>query len=437
VRLRPISSGLVEEVFLDPHGSFAADIELQAESDNTLEWAVCDADAQERARITTTVRHRTGGQPLGQGVLPTQIITKPLSIEVLTRGRQRVKQIVAPIGATLPDTFRCTCRTTDRSGHIVLPIHEENRVIKHLVIDVDQSLPIGTPVEVEFAIDTRHTIEVRVRIRAGEGRAERVETATIEPPPPPRRPSRDEIDEVQTRLDEVLEQLTGRLRARGKARAQQLRKDLLEALSYDDEPWAIQRMAELRDLLSQAELARSQELDPPWPRFSQLVRHCRDLAAEVAGRTGRDRDELFEHVHAQERYAEQAYEEHNQTLYRECWDNLDKYAAYLSQLLRDLLPRPPVSRSPEEEARDEVERFRGLLSMVWKQVRGRKRHDLEPRLADLARQAAGFTQRLKQDPIAVLRDARRLGVEVEKIQAALEQPAGEPADPSGLLEGSS
>jgi hypothetical protein len=410
-------------------------MELLPESDNALEWTVCDADARERARVLTTVQHRAAGRPLGQGVLPTQIITKPLSIEVLTRGRQRIKQIVAPIGATLPDTFSCTCRTTDRSGLIVLPIYEENRIVKQLVIDIDRSLPVGAPVEVEFAIDTRHTIEVRVRVRAGEGRPDRVETATIEPPPPPRRPTRAEIDEVQARLDELLEQLTGRHRARVKARAQQLRKDLLEALNYDDEPWAIQRMAELRDLLSQAELARSQELAPPWPRFTQLVRHCLDLAVEVANRTGRDRDELFQHIRAQERYAEQAYEEHNQTLYRECWDNLGKYAGYLAQLLQDLLPRPaPPPRSPEEEARDEVERFRVLLSSVWKEVRKHRRLDLEPRLAELARQAAGFTQRLKTEPIAVLRDARRLGVEVEKIQAALEQP---PGDASGLLEGTS
>ena len=438
VRLRSLVSGLLDEVFLDARGAFSHDLELQPETDNALEWTVCDADGQERARLRTVVRHRQAGRPLGHGVLPTQIITKPLSIEVLTRGRQRVKQVVAPIGATLPDTFRCTCRTTDRSGQIVLPIYEENRVVKHLLIDdMSPSLPVGTPVEVEFAIDTRHTIEVRVRIRAAQGQDERVETATIEPPPPPRRPTRADVDEVRARLDELLEQLTGRHRARVKARAQQLQQDLLEALSYDDEPWAIQRLAELRDLVSQAELARSQELDPPWPRFGQLARHCLDLSAEVANRTGRDRDELFQHVHAQERYAEQAYEEHNQALYRECWDNLEKYAGYLAQLLRDLLPRPAAPpRNPDEDARDEVQRFREALSAVWKQVRSHKRSDLEPRLADLARQAAGFTQRLKTEPIAVLRDARRLGVEVEKIRALLEKPAGESAgDSTGLLEG--
>ncbi len=439
VRIRPLAAGLVEEVFLDPVGAFACELELQPETDNAIEWTVCDADGCEQARVVSSVRHQAAGRPLGQGMLPTQLITKPLSIDVLTRSRQRVKQVVAPIGSMLPGTFTCTCRTTDRSGRIVLPICEENRIVKQLVIeDIDQALPAGTPVEVEFAIDTRHTIEVRVRIRSDAG-AERVETATIEPPPPPRRPTRAEIDEVHARLDGLLEQLTGRYRSRVKARAQQLRQDLLEALNYDDEPWAIQRMAELRELVNQAELAKSQVLDPPWPRFGQLVRHCLDLAAEVANRTGRDRDELFQHVHAQERYAEQAYEEHNQTLYRECWDNLEKYAGYLAQLLRDTLPRPAAPpRSPEEEARDEVERFRGFLSTVWKQVRSHKRHDLEPRLAELARQAAGFTQRLKSEPVMVLRDARKLIVEVEKIQDLLEKPAREaPGDASGLLEGSS
>jgi hypothetical protein len=219
-----------------------------------------------------------------------------------------------------------------------------------------------------------------------------------------------------------------------------LRQDLDEALSYDDEPRAIQRMAELRDLAAKAEQARSQTLDPPWPRFAGLVRHCLDLAAEVAAKTGRDRDELFQHVHAQERYAEQAHEEHNQALYRECWDNLDKYAGYLTQLLRDSLPGGPPrpSRSPEEEAKEEVERFRAFLSAVWKQARGKGRPDLEARLGEIAKQASGLTQRMKTEPVGVVRDAHRLGVEVQKVRDQLVQPEGKAhPDGAGLLEGSS
>jgi molecular chaperone DnaK len=437
VRIRALGTGLTEEAFLDGRGTFAQDLELQPETDNALELAVCDGAGAEVAKVTACVRHQGAARPLGQAVLPTQIITKPLQIEVLNRGRQRVKQVVAPVGATLPGTFHCTCRTTDQAGRVVVPIFEENRVVKQMVIDdLDPQLPVGSPVEVEFHIDVKHTIEVRVRVRERQG--ERCETATIEPAPPASRPSRAQIEEVQRHIDELLAQFSGSYRTRVKARAAQLLQDLHEALRYDDEPKAIQRMAELRELQQLMEASRGQMLDPPWPRFAQLVRHCLDVAAEVARTTGRDPDELFEYIHAQERYAEQAHAEHNQALYRECRDNLDKYAGYLDGLLRDTLPRPVAAptRPPEEEARVAVEGFRNYLATVWKQVRARQRTDLEPRLAEIAGQAKGLSQRIKEEPLAVLRDARRLGTEVFKIEELLKEGRRQSTgDDTGLLEG--
>jgi hypothetical protein len=131
---------------------------------------------------------------------------------------------------------------------------------------------------------------------------------------------------------------------------------------------------------------------------------------EVADRTGRYPEELCEHIRAQQRYAVQAHEDHNQTLYRECTDNLEKYAGYLMELLRDTLPRPPRPSLPsEEETRAELEPFRAYLSLVWKQVRECKRPDLETRLTEIASQARGLSQRIKSEPLAVLRDTNRLG----------------------------
>jgi hypothetical protein len=434
VRIRYLATGLVEEAFLDERGTFAHDLELQPNTDNALELAVCDADGREVARTVLAVRHHDLSRPLGPAVLPTQIITKPLSIEVLNRGRQRVKQVVAPVGATLPGVFQCTCRTQDQAGRVVVPIYEENRVVHQLVVsDLDPTMPVGSPVEVEFAIDIKHVIDVRVWVKGGG--PERCETARIEAAPPAGPPTRADVDEVQRQLEELLPQFSGSLRTRVRARATQLREDLLEALRYDDEPKAIQRMAELRGLLQDLQASRGLVLDPPWPRFAQVVRHCLDLAAQTASQTGRDRDELSEHVLAQERYAEQAHEEHNQALYRECCDNLEKYAGYLEQLLRDSLPHPPSrpARPVEEEAREQLECFRGFLSSVWKQVRARGRSDLEARLTEIAGQARGLSQRLKAEPLAVLRDSNRLGVEVQKVHDRLERPAA--GDDAGLLEG--
>ncbi len=437
VRVRSLATGLTDEAFLDDRGSFVQELELQPETDNALECTVCDGGGAELARLVTCVRHQSGSRHLGQGVMPTQLITKPLQIEVLNRSRQRVKQVIAPIGATLPGVFQCKCRTHDQAGRIVVPIFEENRVIKQMVLnDLDPALPVGSPVEVELAIDVKHAITVQVRVRQSVG--DRCETATIEAPPPPQRPTRTEIDEVQKQIDELLGRFSGSFRTRLRSRANQLREDLLEAMRYEDEPKAIQRMAELRELLQNLEASQGQMLDPPWPRFAQLVQKCLDLAAKVADATGRKRDELFEHIQSQERYAEQAYEEYNQLLYRECRENLEKYGGYLEQLLRDTLPRPPVrpSRPPEEEAKSDVDRFRSYLASVWKQVRAAGRKDLEERLTELADQAKGLSGRIKTDPQIVMRDAHRLGTEVSRIEDQLKgkrkPTTGEDA---GLLEG--
>jgi hypothetical protein len=177
----------------------------------------------------------------------------------------------------------------------------------------------------------------------------------------------------------------------------------------------------------------SARLDPPRPRLEQLVRHCLDLAATVADRTGRNREELFEHVYAQERYAEQAWEKNDQPLYRECFDNLTKYAGYLEQLLEDTLPRPrPLPADPpEERAREDLEDFRGSLAEVWKRVRSRGRADLEGRLAQVARQGQGLAQRLKTDPRGVIRDVGRLGEEVEEVAEELDRRTPAPDGDAG------
>jgi hypothetical protein len=162
-------------------------------------------------------------------------------------------------------------------------------------------------------------------------------------------------------------------------------------------------------------------LDPPWPRFAKLVRDCLDRAATVADRTGRNRQELFEHVYTQERYAEQAHADNNAALYGECWQNLEQYAAYLEQLLEDALPRPPrvPSLPPEEQARADLERFRSYLAEVWKKVRGQGRADLDARLVVVARQAQGLNARARAEPLAVPNEVRRLAAEIEKVEREL------------------
>src|SRR5579875_614044 len=62
VRIRSLVTGLAEEVFLDDHGAFAQDVELQPETDNPLEFTVCDGSGREMARVVAAVRHPSRGR---------------------------------------------------------------------------------------------------------------------------------------------------------------------------------------------------------------------------------------------------------------------------------------------------------------------------------------------------------------------------------------
>jgi hypothetical protein len=411
-------------------------LELQGESDNVLELTLCDNDGHELLRLPLTVRHSAAARPLGAAVLATQILTKPLAIEVLSRQRQRVKQIIAPVGAPLPGQFRCTCRTVDQAGRIIVPIFEENRVIKQMVLsNLDRSLPVGSPVDVEMRIDVKHAIEVRVLVRE----ANRCEAAVIEGPPPAERPTREEIAEVLRQIEQTLPQFSGGYRSRMRSLVGRLQGDLDEALRHDDEPKSIQRMAELRDVRDQLIYRRGQVLDPPWVKFEQLVKDCLDLAAAVAEQTHANREELSAPIYAQRQRGEQAYEQENQALVRECCTNLERYAGHLVQLMRDKRSEPEellLRRPAWLDAREAVTQFREHLAAVWKRVRAGGHADLEQRLSEVATLAKGLSQRLRDDPAAAIRDARRLQARIMKVEQRLdEQIPRRPQDDAGLLEG--
>jgi hypothetical protein len=175
-------------------------------------------------------------------------------------------------------------------------------------------------------------------------------------------------------------------------------------------------------------------LDPPWPVCTQRIRHCLHLAAAVAQATGRNRDELLQYVHAQERYAEQARKENNRALYRECLDNLEKYAAYLEQIEEAAQPKPLhlAPRVVEEVARETMDRLRNCLATVWKEARSRQRADLELGLKQVAAQAQGLGQRCKVDAASATEEASRLLAELETIQQQVSVTGGSGSRPESI-----
>jgi hypothetical protein len=172
---------------------------------------------------------------------------------------------------------------------------------------------------------------------------------------------------------------------------------------------------------------RSAEL-APWKSFARLVKDCLILAGDVAERTGRDRQELFEQVYAQERFAEQAFARHNAESYRECFDNLRRFLGYLQRLGSDHLPGAVRREGPltVADARAEVHRLRNALTTLTSVAKSRRRSDLQERAAGLNARAEQLLAQAAADVAGTLREARQLWAEYAKVEEQLSDPLSTP-----------
>ena len=112
-----------------------------------------------------------------------------LKYEDVPRPEAKEDQILIRViaaGVRVPGKFTCICRTTDQSGRVVVPLWEEEHLIKEIVVDeVDTRLPIGLAVEVALQIAADRAMTVRVLVRqAGRG-----EVLEVPAPPPPITPN--------------------------------------------------------------------------------------------------------------------------------------------------------------------------------------------------------------------------------------------------------
>jgi hypothetical protein len=428
-------TGLADEVFFSADGAFAQPLRLEPETDSPLLLCLCDGLGEIAATAPLTLRHRraldasavAGGIALEHG----------LAIGVLSRSGQRRKQVLAPAGAALPGRFTCVCHTTDQCGRLVVPLWQDDRLLHQLEVnELDARLPVGTPVEVDLQVEADRAMTLRVIVR----QAGRSELVNVPAPAPLPRPSGDQIEQVTQRITALLPEFSGQFGAALQEKLRMRTQALQEALAHNEEQRAAVLLAELDQQREQMELARLQVQYPPRQRLTQLVKRCLYEAANVADRTGRDREQLFAPIYGQEQTAEQAHAEKNASVYRECFDQLRALAADLLRLQNDLSPmaRRDTDRAPTvHDVQDALRDLQAYVQAVLPAAQLKGRQDYADRLQEFERQRDAVADRGRRDAPGALREARRLLGEVGRMEQELSSglsPATLPLE--GMLEGS-
>jgi hypothetical protein len=429
-------TGLVEEAFFSSDGHFAQSLALEPDNDTPLVLALCDGLSTVAATVPVTLRHR-GLAAAGTPAPAT--VPRPIAIEVLTRAGQRRRQVLAPAGVRLPGKFSCVCRTTDQSGRVIVPLWEEERLIKEVTVDeIDPRLPIGTAVEVELQMAADRAISVRVLVRqAGRG-----EVLEVPPPTPPTTLGAEQIAELVSGTEALLTRFTGQYGQELQDGFTARRSALQAAADAGNVDKAAALFAELQALREQMLLAPALIRYPPFQRLTQMVKRCLFEAADLADRTGRDREQLFAPIYVQEQVAEKAHAEKDVRRYREALDNLNALAADLERAQADVTPpsQRGSGRVPTgHDVTDAVKDLQAYLSAVVSAAELKNRADFVKQLQELQGQCDAWADRGKREPAQALRDLRKAlaaAAQMEQLLTSGFSRSTTAAGIEGMLEGS-
>ena len=272
IQLSNEAGDLIGETILDSDLRFVFPrLELQEKALNQFRFEIFDTDGSSVTVLQRSIAHAVDQKDTVGGALSTAVLPKSIVMEG-TDGDRLKRQVLLVEGTALPAKATFSFAVSDNTGHIRLPIYQENRIIKELTGEIGE-IGVGTPVEVTISCDEQVHIAVQFSIR-GQSYG-----GNLEPPPPETIPTEYEIEQIDVLFRTAL-------RALDQSEADTLihayhkaRNDLNEARSGGDYPKVIQRTADLRGFIKEARLA--EPLHPSLETLENQMTSCFDLLPEA------------------------------------------------------------------------------------------------------------------------------------------------------------
>lgn len=242
-------------------------LSLQTETLNEFCFEIFDKTEQQIAVLQRSIVHASDLKEMVGSTLSTSVLPKPIILEG-TDGDRLIRQTLLANGTSLPANAKFIFAVNDPSGHIRLPIYQENRIIKELQADVG-IVTVGTPVEIEINCDEQVNIHVIFSI------GDQNFGGKIAPPPPDAVPTDYEIQQITSRFNDALQTLDEEDANRLIALYESTYQDFVEAHRGADYPKVIQKAKDLDGLVREARLA--EPLRPPLDALESNYAKCLEL----------------------------------------------------------------------------------------------------------------------------------------------------------------
>lgn len=277
-------------------------VPLNAESINSFLVEVVDSAEQLYASAEIVVRHNPHSVGIGDRLAPK--VTKPIRA-LGTKGMHPL----FPEGRILPATEPFICYRATNDDHIEVEFYELDRHLATLnITNVDPSLPIGSPIDLEITV-TEHYSVVAVGTVRETGQKQHVEFEISRLDIPSLAKMDADFDQLMAQIDndvELVRDINSRTNffdrgSRLAASYQKARKEL-----QPDHHKLFATLGEMQTLLIEIRAAQSL-MEPSREELRGLVAACRALAGRVPDGGPVPKQHVLERLDALGRAAEEAW----------------------------------------------------------------------------------------------------------------------------------
>jgi molecular chaperone DnaK len=413
---------LVAEAALEsiPAKGLRVEVPLGEAPENPALLVLSDASKNELASLPLTL-YRGDVRPRASALSQPSVIAKDISLEVLRAGRRDRKVLLAR-GTGLPASAVHTFFTGDRSGAVVLRLLQNRLPIKTLMVSIDKSAPLGTPVELTLRCDDAMRLEAKAVVLGQEL------WANIEPAAQ-RTLELGEVEQLLARAETASASLWGHEASYVRREIDPLVAGIREVARTDPDKLAA-LCARLEQLLEHF-ASGEDELSPPMHRFESLIDGLRRIAYRSGGSLlGMDLKGWEERIQDLSSRGAQAWEEADAGAWRRVYNE--------AQALRETAGEQEFSRLKLDDPQYITQRVLSSLTIAKdlehaladfvpssaEEVRALQIEERDRLAADLAKKVSQPLERLTSDVPSVeeaRRQLDRISTEIDRIDAAVEK----------------
>jgi molecular chaperone DnaK len=433
IRLRVNELGYEDEQHLKASGTFGfTRVPLQSSAENLLTFEIFGGNGKLIAIVTRSLfQSQEALRPTG-GSGGTASISKALYLEVSRDGKAHRKELIAAL-TTLPASKEDVFYHPGNTNRLRLPLYQQKKMIKEIVIDKLPQLPKGTPVNFTLYVD--ELAEITVKGKVGNTMFE----TQIEPPSQRRPPTLGEVQALEESFQKSLQTLPAEKHRYIEEQQKKAQQSYEIATQRGDIEQSIHDFEEMEELTASIEQTKT-TLEPPIEVFEGIVGECLHLNQYIDALQDQrnlvdaknNATELNKSINMQRVQGEQAFADEDQIRYANALVALNAIRDHLNLLYYKLV-RDQDTRSEAEKAESMVKGTLEEIENIEQIAIARGRPDFRNELMLLRSQAQAAARDVQANPQLVQNRLRQVLTRLQQMKNVL-QGSSDDSDKGKLVE---